>query len=207
MNNSAIIKAENIRKVFKDGLKEVVALDGITFSIKKGEYLAIAGPSGAGKSTLIHILGGLDFPTQGKVFFEGKDISSLGNKETFILRNKKVGFMFQFYHLISELTVLENVLLPCLFATKSYKISKKKAQEICDKLGLVEKLDSYPQQLSGGQQQRVALARALINQPSVLFCDEPTGNLDHNSSEKIRNLLKSLNKNDSTTILSGEFCT
>ncbi len=196
-----IIKANNVKKVYRDAGREVLALSEVNISVKEGEYLAVVGPSGAGKSTLIHILGGLDFPTEGEVFFEGKNIEKLNREEIFLLRNQKIGFVFQFYHLISELTVLENILLPALLSTRSFKLSRKRAKDLAERLGLVERLNFYPHQLSGGEQQRVAIARALINRPSVLFCDEPTGNLDHASSEKVRFILKDLNKKNTTIVL------
>jgi ABC-type lipoprotein export system ATPase subunit len=196
-----IIETQNITKIFKDVSKKVVALDNISLSVEEGEFLALVGPSGAGKSTLIHILGGLDYPSQGKAFFEGKNISSLSSKEIFLLRNQKVGFMFQFYHLISELTVLENIILPSLLSGCNWRASHGKAEKICAELTLSERINFYPSQLSGGQQQKVAFARAIINEPKVLFCDEPTGNLDHDSAENIRSLIKNLSRIHNTTIV------
>lgn len=201
MSEETIIEANNLTKVYEEPGRKVLALSGISLSIKKGEYLALVGPSGAGKSTLIHILGGLDLPTKGEVFFEGKNIKNLSRRELFLLRNKKVGFVFQFYHLIGELTVLENIFLPALALTKNFKTSRKKAEEIAEVLGLSNRLNFYPSQLSGGEQQRVAIGRALINKPCVLFCDEPTGNLDHASSENVRGILKRLNRENNTTLV------
>lgn len=201
MSKEIIIKSENLKKVFRDAGKSVVALEAVNLTIEKGEYLAIVGPSGAGKSTLIHILGGLDYPSNGEVYFEGRNLNSYTSRQIFKLRNKKIGFMFQFYHLIPELTVLENIVLPALLAGYNKKIIFNKVQKQADRLGIQNRLSFYPNQLSGGQQQKVALARALTNEPDVLFCDEPTGNLDHDSSIDIRNLLNELNQANNTTII------
>ncbi|MCD6539589.1 MAG: ABC transporter ATP-binding protein [Candidatus Omnitrophica bacterium] len=201
MSKEIIIRGEGLKKVYKDGDKEVLALSGVNISIREDEYLTIIGPSGAGKSTLIHILGGLDYPTEGDVFFEGKNLKELKSKEIFLLRNRKVGFVFQFYHLIKELTVLENIYLPYLLKRRSFREAKREAKNLAEKLGLAERLNFYPAQLSGGEQQKTAIARALINKPSVVFCDEPTGNLDRDSSENVRNILKDLNKEEGVTIV------
>ena len=198
---SKIIEAKDLSKIFKDAGQKVFALADINLAIESGSYTAIVGPSGAGKSTLIHILGGLDYASKGKVFFEGKDIKFLGSRGAFLLRNKKVGFMFQFYHLIAELTAAENIMLPFVLGRGSFKKARQRAEELASLLNISSRLNFYPNQLSGGEQQRIALARALINEPQVLFCDEPTGNLDHDSSEDVRNLLKRLNAKNQTTIV------
>ncbi len=192
-------------KLYKDAQQKVVALHDINLSVEKGEYLTILGPSGAGKSTLMHILAGLELPSKGKVSFKGKDLNSLKKSQLLAFRNRKVGFVFQFYHLIEELTVLENILLPVKLSlnitSSQLKEKTKKAIDICSLLDLKERIGFYPSQISGGEQQRTALARALINDPEILFCDEPTGNLDSDSSQKIRNLLTKINKENHTTII------
>ena len=196
-----VIEAKKVSKIYKDGAKKVIALENIDLAVKPGEYIAIVGPSGAGKSTLLHILGGLDASSSGQTLFQGKNINNLGLKGTFDLRNKKVGFMFQFFHLLEELTVLENILLPCILAKTKTRDAKRKIKDICASLGLEERLNFFPSQLSGGQQQKAAFARAIVNEPRVLFCDEPTGNLDHDSAESLRGLIKDLNKNKATTVV------
>lgn len=201
MNN--IITAENITKCYNDAGNKITAVDKVSLNIKSGEYLAIVGPSGAGKSTLIHMLGGLEPLTRGEVFYKGTALTSFSKKEQLVFRNQKVGFVFQFYYLIEELTVLENITLPAKIANKKnlLKDIETKAKDSCGILGLNERIDFYPSQLSGGEQQRVALARALINKPKILFCDEPTGNLDRKSSENICNLLNKINKDYNTTVV------
>ena len=196
-----IIEVKNLSKTFKDAGQRVKALSGINLTIEKGSYTAIVGPSGAGKSTLIHILGGLDYASEGKVFFEGKEIKKLGSRGTFLLRNKKVGFMFQFYHLISELTAAENIMLPFILGGGKPSKARERVQDLGRLLNISGRLNFYPSQLSGGEQQRIALARALVNEPQVLFCDEPTGNLDHGSAQDVRNLIKSLNQEKQTTLV------
>lgn len=200
--NSFIIKASNLHKVYKNGAAALEVLKGIDLEVKRNEFLAIQGPSGAGKSTLLHILGGLDYPSKGNVLFEGEDIYGLGEREVSSFRNCRVGFVFQFYHLLPEFDALENVLLPALF--KSWRERNSAyvyAQSLLDKLGLSERLHHKPNQLSGGEQQRVAIARALINKPRLLLCDEPTGNLDSESGRNILNLLKEFNKESQTTVV------
>lgn len=177
-------------------------LKGIDLSIKKNELLAIQGPSGAGKSTLLHILGGLDRPTAGEVFFDGLNLYNLSENERALFRNQKIGFIFQFYHLLPEFNALENVLLPSLI--KSWQERKKMANDaksLLDSLGLSGRMHHRPNQLSGGEQQRIAIARALINKPQLLLCDEPTGNLDSENGQKILNLLKEINGQGKTTVI------
>ncbi|MBN2119952.1 MAG: ABC transporter ATP-binding protein [Candidatus Omnitrophica bacterium] len=199
--SSYILETKELSKFYKDASRQVAALNDINLQIESSQYIAIVGPSGAGKSTLIHILGGLDLPSSGKVFFEGRNLVSLKFRRLFSLRNKKVGFMFQFYHLLKELTALENIMLPCRLSGQKKRIVRKRAEEIARELDLSQRLNFYPSQLSGGQQQKVAFARAVINEPKVLFCDEPTGNLDHDSAENIRNLIKKLNAAHKTTVV------
>jgi len=194
-----------VRSLFKSYINGISALDvlkGIDLTVRDKEFLAIQGPSGAGKSTLLHILGGLDRPNGGDVLFDGKNIYDLSENERAQFRNRCAGFVFQFYHLLPELNVLENVLLPALL--KSWG-ARKRAQEhansLLERLGLSLRLGHKPSELSGGEQQRVAIARALINKPQVLFCDEPTGNLDSENGEKLLTLFKQLNKENHVTIV------
>ena len=200
--NDLILKTSGLRKVYKNGAAAVNVLRGIDLSVKKEEFLVIQGPSGAGKSTLLHILGGLDSPTEGTVLFEGNDLQALNENERSFFRNRKVGFVFQFYHLLPELNTLENVLLPmALKAWWERNKAETRARSLLERLGLGRRLDHMPNQLSGGEQQRAAIARALINGPQLLLCDEPTGNLDSENGKNILNLLKQLNKEEKTTVV------
>ena len=191
-----MLEAANLHKVYNHSLSRLHVLKGIDLSIKQGDFLSIIGPSGAGKSTLLHILGGLDKPTEGKVLFEGKEVYALNDKERSQIRNQKIGFVFQFYHLLPEFTALENVILPAIIRkdTARTKSLEEKGLEILEKVGLRQRAGHKPSQLSGGEQQRVAIARALINDPSIIFCDEPTGNLDSESGLEILKLLRYLNE-------------
>lgn len=196
------IEAKSLYKSYKDGANAVDALKEINLSVKKSEFVVIQGPSGAGKSTLLHILGGLDHPSRGEVLFEGANLYHLSENERATFRNTKIGFVFQFYHLLPQMNVLENVLLPALL--KSWRERKKGAdyaKSILDNLGLSSRVYHKPNQLSGGEQQRVAIARALINKPQVLLCDEPTGNLDSENGRNILKLLKELNRQEKTTVV------
>lgn len=199
--NSKALKAENIKKVFVGDNEKVEALKGVNFSLEKGEMVAIMGPSGSGKSTLLHILGTIDTPTEGKVYINDKDVFSLSEKQLARLRNKEIGFVFQFHHLLPEFTALENVALAYLLYKNNKKEAFKKAEEILTKLGLKDRLNHKPSQLSGGQQQRVAIARAIINRPSIIIADEPTGNLDSENSKKVMEILKELNEKDNVSIV------
>lgn len=196
------IEAKSLYKSYKDGANAVDALKEVNLSVKKSEFVVIQGPSGAGKSTLLHILGGLDYPSRGEVLFEGANLYRLSENERSTFRNTKIGFVFQFYHLLPQMNVLENVLLPALL--KSWWERKKGAdyaKSILDNLGLSSRVYHKPNQLSGGEQQRVAIGRALINRPQVLLCDEPTGNLDSENGRNILNLLKELNRQEKTTVV------
>ncbi|MDD4980997.1 MAG: ABC transporter ATP-binding protein [Candidatus Omnitrophica bacterium] len=190
-----MLQAKNIHKVYYNGNKQLEVLRGVNLNIDKGKLIAIVGPSGAGKSTLLHILGGLDTPTRGEVIFEEKNIYALNETELSGIRNKRIGFVFQFYHLLSEFTVLENVLMPALInyelRVTSYEL-RKKASGLLEQVGLSERSEHFPNQLSGGEQQRVAIVRALINKPSLLLCDEPTGNLDSKTGDEITALIKKI---------------
>ena len=199
MNND-LITLSDVSKVYKIGKSEVVALKGINLTIKKKEFLAIVGPSGAGKTTLLHIIGGLLPPTEGKVLFEGEDVYRKSDKWRCRWRISSVGFIFQFYHLIEELTVLENVALPS-FLVSSSKTAFKKAENLLKYLKIEKKAKNFPSELSGGEKQKVAIARALINEPELLLCDEPTGNLDREAKEAVFKLLDFFNKEKKKTIL------
>ena len=197
-----IVKVDGICKSYRDSASNLEVLKDINFNVGEGEFLAIQGPSGAGKSTLLHILGGLDNPTKGEVYFEGADIYGLDENARSAFRNRKVGFVFQFFHLLPELSALENVLLPCIL--KSWWERKKNlgfALKLLERLGLSRRLKHKPAALSGGEQQRVAICRALINRPKLLLCDEPTGNLDSENGENILRLLTELNQGEKITVL------
>ena len=198
--SSFIIEAKGLGKSYKNGVSPTEVLKGIDLRVAKKEFLAIQGPSGAGKSTLLHILGGLDYPSAGTVLFEGEDLYGLKENELAMFRNRKVGFVFQFYHLLSEFNVLENVILPSLIKSwwEKNKVSLY-AKSLLEKLGLSGRLQHRPNQLSGGEQQRVAIARALINSPKLLLCDEPTGNLDSKTGNELMQILLDLNKIDKVT--------
>ncbi len=196
-----ILKAENLYKTYKDGKINLEVLKGIDLEVRKGEALCIIGPSGAGKSTLLHILGGLDEPSKGKVSFEGKGLYHILEKERAKIRNKKIGFLFQFYHLLPEFSALENVILPALIDGISFSQIKEKAKRLLRVVGLQMRMNHKPAQLSGGEQQRLAIARALINNPDIIFCDEPTGNLDSQCGEQIVHLLHNLNCEQDKTLV------
>lgn len=198
-----MLEAKNLRKVYSNGASELCVLKGVNLEIARGEIVSIVGPSGAGKSTLLHILGGLDEGGSGDVFLDGVCLSALDERRKSGVRNRKFGFVFQFYHLLHEFSALENVMMPALVASsgKSEKALKDRANQLLDFLGLSQRMTHKPSQLSGGEQQRVTIARALMNDPAVLFCDEPTGNLDHASGHYIQELLFKLNKEKKTTIV------
>ena len=197
-----MLKADNVHKSYHHLKRQLYVLRGIDLEIKEGDVISIVGPSGAGKSTLLHILGGLDKPSDGKVYLDNEEIYSLHDKKRAELRNKKVGFVFQFYHLLPEFTALENVILPALVKgeTNSGPV-RDKGLSLLDEVGLKQRVNHKPNELSGGEQQRVAIARALINVPKIIFCDEPTGNLDSKAGEDIINLLMRLNKENHQTIV------
>jgi lipoprotein-releasing system ATP-binding protein len=187
-NNPVFLQATDIYKSFPQGNGELEILRGISVEIRYGEALAILGSSGAGKSTLLQIMGTLDRPTKGEIFFEGRNLMSMGDEELSHFRNSKMGFVFQFHHLLSEFTALENIMIPSRVGGESVKTAKERAQYLMDFMGLSHRQDHFPSQLSGGELQRVAIARALVRQPKILFADEPTGNLDSSTSGKIQDL-------------------
>lgn len=190
MNNtpSNFLSVRNIHKSYPSGNGELEILRGVNMDINGGEALAILGSSGAGKSTLLQIMGTLDRPTQGEVFFEGRDLLALDDEELSKFRNAEMGFVFQFHHLLSEFNAVENVMIPCRVAGESPRLAKEKALHLLEFMGLADRAGHYPSQLSGGELQRVAIARALVRHPKILFADEPTGNLDSNTSAKIQEL-------------------
>ena len=196
-----LIKTENLTKVYNLGKTIVEALRGVTLEIEQGEYVAIMGPSGSGKSTLMHLLGCLDTPTTGKYFFEEKDISSLNDVELAALRNKKVGFVFQTFNLLPRLSALNNVELPLVYGGSNSKLRREKAKVMLERVGLSERMNHRPNELSGGEMQRVAVARALINEPSIILADEPTGNLDSKTGMEIMKLFDTLATERNTIVL------
>ena len=196
-----IINVKNIKKSYNVGTQEVHALRGIDLSVKKGEFMAIMGPSGSGKTTLMNIIGCLDTPTSGTYELNGKSVSSLEDDELASIRNKEIGFVFQSFNLLAKNSTLDNVLLPLKYAGENKNDAVIKAKKVIERVGLTERLDHTPAELSGGQQQRVAIARALVNNPSIIFADEPTGNLDSKTGEEVMNLFKELNSYGQTIIL------
>ena len=194
-----ILKVEHLSKHYGTGENLVKAVDDISFSVEKGEFLAIIGPSGSGKSTLLHILGGVDRPTSGKVFVDGTDVYTQDDEALAVFRRRQVGLIYQFYNLIPVLTAEENMTLPVLLDGR--QINKERLEELLDTLGLKERRKNLPNQLSGGQQQRLSIGRALMNAPAVVLADEPTGNLDSKNSQEIVELLKLSNKRYGQTLI------
>ena len=194
-----ILRVENLSKVYGSGENEVMAVDNVSFSVEKGDFLAIIGASGSGKSTLLHLLGGVDRPTGGKVFIDGEDIYNLNDDSLAIFRRRQVGLIYQFYNLLPVLTAEENITLP--LDLDGQTVPKEQVQNIIDMLGLTGRENHLPSQMSGGQQQRVAIGRALINNPAIILADELTGNLDKKSSDEIVELLKVANKEKGQTII------
>ena len=194
-----ILKVENLTKIYGKDKTQVVALDHVSFSVEKGEFVAIVGASGSGKSTLLHLMGGVDTPTSGKVYVDGKDIYSLSSDNLAIFRRREVGLIYQFYNLIPILNVEENILLPLELDNR--KVDKFELNELLKILGLQSRRKHLPNELSGGQQQKTSIGRALITKPAIVLADEPTGNLDSKSSEEVVELLKKMNKEYKQTII------
>ncbi|MGM9520928.1 MAG: ABC transporter ATP-binding protein [Oscillospiraceae bacterium] len=194
-----ILRVENLTKTYGSGDNTVRALDGVSFSVPKGQFLAIIGPSGSGKSTLLHILGGVDTPTSGKVFMDGQDVYAQDDEQLAIFRRRQVGLIYQFYNLIPVLNVTENITLPVLMDGR--KVNEQRLNELLTTLGLSGREKHLPNQLSGGQQQRVSIGRALMNAPAVVLADEPTGNLDSKNSQEIVDLLKLSNRKYDQTLI------
>ena len=196
-----IIKTENLTKEYEAGSQIVKALSGIDLSVEKGEFISIMGPSGSGKTTLMNIIGCLDTPTGGTYHLNGKSVSDLTEDELANIRNKEIGFVFQSFHLLARNSALDNVMLPLRYAGSNKREALIRSNEALDQVGLSDRANHTPAELSGGQQQRVAIARALVNKPSILFADEPTGNLDSKTGEDVMNIFKELNNNGQTIIL------
>jgi lipoprotein-releasing system ATP-binding protein len=184
-----LLRAQGVRMVYGDGQGEVVALQGVDLTLLLGETMAVVGASGAGKSTLLHILGGLDFPTSGEVWFEGRTLVRMSDKERTTLRNERIGFVYQFHHLLPEFTAQENVAMPLVIRRMSWVSALEAAAQMLDKVGLSQRLSHTPAMLSGGERQRVAIARALVTQPHCLLADEPTGNLDRDTAARVFDVL------------------
>lgn len=199
--SKALLNGINIKREYRAGKKTVNVLKGINISIMEGKVHTIFGPSGAGKSTLIHILGGLDRPTEGEVIMDNCNLYDYPDKELAKIRNEKVGFVFQFYHLLPEFTAYENVMMPCVIDGHNGNETGERAKGLLEKVGLSDRLNHKPNELSGGEKQRVAVARALVNNPSVIFADEPTGNLDRKNSERLLEMLQILNRDEKITIV------
>ena len=196
-----IIKTENITKTYQTGTQIVSALNGIDLEVEKGEFISVMGPSGSGKTTLMNIIGCLDTPTNGKYFLNEKLVSDLTDDELAVIRNKEIGFVFQSFHLLARNSALDNVMLPLKYAGTDKKDALEMSKNVLEEVGLSDRSTHSPSELSGGQQQRVAIARALVNKPSILFADEPTGNLDSKTGTDVMNLFKELNRNGQTIIL------
>ena len=197
----ALVELYDIRKTYCVGDQEIAALDGVTLSIEAGEFLAIIGPSGSGKSTLMHLLGCLDTPTSGRLLIDGVDISRASNDELSAMRNAKIGFVFQSFNLLPKFDVLRNVELPMVYAGVNAKVRRERAMEAIERVGLMNRVHNTPLQLSGGQCQRVAIARAIVNNPRIIFADEPTGNLDSHTGEAILTLFSELAASGRTVVI------
>ncbi|MBE3520189.1 MAG: ABC transporter ATP-binding protein [Firmicutes bacterium] len=196
-----MIKVEDLRKTYRAGLVEVHALRGVSFEIDRGEYVAVVGPSGSGKSTLMHLLGCLDVPTAGRYIFDGVEVSALREDELAKVRNRKIGFVFQSFHLLPRLTALENVELPLVYRGVDTATRRERARRALEMVGLGARVQHYPNELSGGEQQRVAIARAMVGEPVLLLADEPTGNLDSRTGAEVLDLFQRINDAGCTVIM------
>ncbi len=194
-----ILRCEHLSKIYGTGDNQVKALDDVSFSVEKGEFVAIVGPSGSGKSTLLHILGGVDRPTDGKVYISDTDIHALPEDKLAIFRRRQIGIVYQFYNLLPVLNVDENIVLPHLLDGR--KLDEERLNLVVEQMGLTERRNNLPSQLSGGQQQRVSIGRAVFNHPAIVLADEPTGNLDRKNGEEIMNLLKKSNHDQKQTLI------
>jgi len=201
MSRQMVIQVENLEKAYQLGKVLIPALRGISFDVAKGEFLVVMGPSGSGKTTLLNLLGAIDKPGSGRIFIDGRDITTLGEGELTKLRRHKIGFIFQFYNLIPSLTAIENVELPMLTAGVSRKDASKRAFRLLETVGLAERVGHLPDELSGGEQQRVAIARALANKPSVILADEPTGDLDTKTGVEVVRILHDASKRENATVI------
>ena len=196
-----IIETKDLKRLFQVGSETVEALKGINLSVEKGEFVSIMGPSGSGKTTLMNIIGCLDTPTHGTYYLNNQLVNELDDDELALIRNKEIGFVFQSFHLLAKNSALNNVMLPMKYAGVKESEAEKRAKDVLDKVGLSNRTSHAPSELSGGQQQRVAIARALVNNPSIIFADEPTGNLDSQTGDDVMNLFKELNNQGQTIIL------
>lgn len=202
-SNDIIVSVQDVKRLYMMGEEEVWALGGVSLDVYSGEYLSIMGPSGSGKSTLFNMIGGLDMPTEGKVFIDGIDVSEMDPLQVAYLRCRKIGFIFQTYNLIEVMTALENVTLPMIFASVPDDEADEKGKELLTRVGLADRYHHRPEELSGGQQQRVAIARSLANGPAIILADEPTGNLDLHTGEEIIKMLEELKDEFGVTIISA----
>ena len=200
MNNPLLV-CNNIEKIYQEGNLDTHVLKQVSLTVDKGELVAIVGRSGSGKSTLLHLMGALDTPTSGSVYLNGVDIHSMSEKQQAAMRNQNMGFVYQFHHLLNEFSALENVCMPLLIAGMKVSLAKQKALALLERVGLSHRVEHKPSELSGGERQRVAIARALINEPNIVFADEPTGNLDQSSAETIFSLIKELNETCGTAFI------
>lgn len=201
MLHPSLMKLRGLTKDYVNGDVTTSVLRGVDLDVQRGDFVALMGPSGSGKSTLMHILGFLDRPTSGTYTFQDRDVSSLSDDELAFMRRKEVGFVFQAFHLLPKAKVIDNVILPMMYARVPQKDRRARAEKALRAVGLGDRMDHLPNQLSGGQRQRVAIARALVNEPDVIFADEPTGNLDSISSENVMELLKDLNRDGKTIVM------
>lgn len=201
MNDEPILIAQNVRKTYIMGERKLEVLRGVSLSVHRGEFLALRGASGAGKSTLLHLLGGLDLPNEGDVIFDNQNLGRLPRNKLTQLRNRRVGFIFQAYHLLPELSAIENVVIPARMARVPIDDVVPRARRLLDRVGLGQRMEHRPYELSGGEQQRVAIARALINEPDLVLADEPTGNLDSHTGDEIIQLLTALRTERQTTLI------
>lgn len=201
LNIMSIIRTENLKRSFEMGTQTIEALKGIDLNVNAGEFIAIMGPSGSGKTTLMNIIGCLDTPTTGQYFLNNQEVSTLKDDDLARIRNKEIGFVFQSFHLLARSSALDNVMLPLKYAGEKRDIAIERSIQALKDVGLEDRMDHAPSELSGGQQQRVAIARALVNSPSILFADEPTGNLDSQTGTDVMNLFKDLHRNGQTIII------
>jgi lipoprotein-releasing system ATP-binding protein len=201
MSQSGILRCQQLGMTYTEGPNDVEVLSNINLQIEKGERIAIVGASGSGKSTLLHLLGGLDLPTSGSVWVDGRELSKMSDKKRGLIRNQYLGFVYQFHHLLPEFTAVENVAMPLLIRGDDTKEAKKKASELLEEIGLGHRLEHRPIELSGGERQRAAIARALVTEPNVVLADEPTGNLDENTAQGVFDMMMSLNQRIGTALV------
>jgi lipoprotein-releasing system ATP-binding protein len=201
MSNKAVLSCRNLGKSYEEGPESVQVLSGLQLELHPGERVAIVGSSGSGKSTLLNLLGGLDTPTEGSVWLAGEELSALGERARGLLRNRALGFVYQFHHLLPEFTALENVCMPLLIGRTAIPEARERAEALLKRVGLGHRLSHKPAELSGGERQRVAIARALVNRPGLVMLDEPTGNLDHHTAQGIQDLMQELSSSSQTAFL------